>query len=104
MSCDNLTAKNTAWVVKMVSPRRDRWVVTADKPKGTDRFDSLVDQPFQSFSRGLGYGSSLRVFELFATEEEARHYAALIQLFGATRIHVSPPEPPTALKQPRIEL
>jgi hypothetical protein len=84
----------------MVSPRRDRWVVSAEKPEDDERFDSLVEQPFGSFRKTLGYGSGRsRIYELFQTEEEARRYAVQIQLFGAKDISVSPPR--TSIKGSR---
>lgn len=77
----------------MVSPRYDYWHVSADKPEDHARFDRLVPQPFQDVSRGLGYGGGgrERVYETFATEAEARRFAARIQMCGATNIHVAAP-------------
>lgn len=80
----------------MVSPRQDRWVVSAVKPEDEKHFDSLVEQPFGSFQKSLGYDQRRsRVYELFETEEEAKRYAVQLQLFGATEIQVRPPGIPS---------
>jgi len=78
----------------MVSPRQDRWVVSASKPKDVKAFDAAVRQPFQAFSYSLGYGPSQMVYELFMTEEQAIQYSMLVTEHGATDVRISPPRTP----------
>jgi hypothetical protein len=79
----------------MVMPRSSTWTVSATKPSDHQKFDSLAQQKLRELREGLGYtrpgNTSEMVYEVFATEQEARDYAIYIEQFGATDISVSPP-------------
>jgi hypothetical protein len=78
----------------MVTPRQDRWVVTAQKPNDIDFFDKNVSQPLYEMSKQLyGRCSSDTVYEVFKTADEAQFFCSLIQTMGAADIEVRPPPP-----------
>jgi hypothetical protein len=76
----------------VVMPRRDRWVVTAQKPDDIAFFDENVSQPICEMSKQL-YGRSLSdtVYEIFITADEAHNFSIKIEKMGATEIEVRPP-------------
>ncbi len=89
----------------MVSPRWDRWVVTADKPSDQQEFERVAKLPFEEFSASLGYGRerSKWVYELFETVEQANAFADEIRGLGATNIKVSPPRIPPEEPLPTVD-
>lgn len=81
----------------MVMPRSSTWTVSATKPSDHKKFDSVAQQKLRELRDSLGYTrpgkTNEMVYEVFATEQEARDYAIYIEKFGATDISVSSPRP-----------